>query len=568
MATVDLTVAAELHTTMHIDGRSLARDSVETCDVCIVGSGPAGYSVAKALQGSGLRVTILESGGMKSVTGAHNLSMLGTDSSNFVNDFQPSRRQIGGNASAWYIQSGGGHRWIRLAALSRADFDGVTAGDAGGWPLAHEEYMRWVDRADELFGLPAGCEFTPAPEAAPTLLNVPGEETRLYRFGDADRLLSNMRELYEQSAEIRLISQAYATELLPGENGYDIRTLRFATQPGETHRIEARTFVLAGGGIAIPQLMLASRSVIPEGIGNQNDTVGRWMMDHPLVSGGKFYPADPAIFRTAEIYDMHFNRGAPYMGYLTMPDTVQAQTGQIAMGSMMFAREAGWRPHSESDRQKRGVGGALSVLAALREAHLPPVASVVDAVTGADGIVRRLFERYDQHAASSLTRGGWSHDHRRKFEWFEILHSVEQRPNRNNRIALSRDIDAFGVPKAQLDWRWSDEDAHAVARAQDALADGLAAGGAGRFEVQRVDGKPVLYSASARHFMGSTRMSTDPRRGVVDPDCRVHGLANLFIASSSVFPTGGYANPTLSIVALGLRLGDYLRHHMQMSIAA
>ena len=133
---------------------------------------------------------------------------------------------------------------------------------------------------------------------------------------------------------------------------------------------------------------------------------------------------------------------------------------------------------------------------------------------------------------------------------------------------MSRDIDAFGVPKAQLDWRWSDEDAHAVARAQDALADGLAAGGAGRFEVQRVDGKPVLYSASARHFMGSTRMSTDPRRGVVDPDCRVHGLANLFIASSSVFPTGGYANPTLSIVALGLRLGDYLRHHMQMSIAA
>lgn len=549
---------------MHIDGRSLNKDSVETCDVCIVGSGPAGYAVARSLEGSGLKVIILESGGPNSVTGPHNLSMLGSDSSAFASDFHPSRRQIGGNASAWYIQAGGGRRWLRLATLTRADFDGVAAGDAGVWPLAFDEYQRWLSRAFEVFGLvPPKAGATP-PEDAGSTLNIAGEDTRLFRFGDADQLLENMRSLYDQSPDIRLISNAYATEITPDESGREIRAVVFASEPGRAHRVEARFFVLAGGGLAIPQLMLASRSVVPEGIGNQNDTVGRWLMDHPLIAGGDIYPSDPELFRSASVYDLHYNDGGPYMGFLAPSDAFQRETRQISMGSMLFAREAGWKVHAETERQKRGVGGALNIFAALRARRLPRISDIFDTLLGIDGVVRKVLERYDSNAPPSLTRGGWSKATASRFERFEVLQMVEQRPQRENRVTLSDDVDPFGVPKAKLDWHWTDEDALAVTNAQKDFAARLAASGLGRYEIRSKDGKPIVYSASARHFMGSTRMSADPKQGVVDSDCRVHGLANLFIASSSLFPTGGYANPTLSIVAFGLRLGEHLCQLLQV----
>lgn len=548
---------------MHIDGRSLASGSVETCDVCIVGSGPAGYAVATALRGYGLDVVVLESGGLNSVTGPHNLSMLGSDSSEFAGHFHPSRRQVGGNASAWYIQAGKDHRWIRLAAFTEADLAGVAGGDTEGWPLSYDEYRHWLGKAGELFDLPPGCDFTPPPEGFGGAIRTPGQETRLYRFGDADLLLANMLELYEKSPEIRLISRAYATEILPSETGDNIRALVFATDPGKTHQIRAKTFVLAGGGIAIPQLMLASRSVQPEGVGNQYDTVGRWMMDHPLIAGGDFYPADPAMFRAAAIYDMHENDGAPYMGFLTATQDTQTQAHQIAFNSLFFAREAGWKVKIENKRHKQGVAAALTILAALRERRIPPLSAAFNMLIGLDGVIDRLLERYNHNAPASLTRGGWSKDTERKFDRFEVLHIVEQRPRRENRITLSAERDPFGVPKAKLDWYWNDEDAQAVIAAQDALAAELEASGIGRYDIQRDNGKPIVYSASARHFMGTTRMSADPKTGVVDANCRVHGLANLFIASSSVFPTGGYANPTLSITALGLRLGEHLLQLLQ-----
>ncbi len=550
-------------TKMHIDGRSLASDSVETCDVCIVGSGPAGYAVATALRGYGLDVVVLESGGLNSVTGPHNLSMLGADSSEFAGHFHPSRRQVGGNASAWYIQAGKGHRWIRLAALTEADLAGAAGGDTEGWPLAYDEYRQWVERAGELFDLPQGCVLAPPPNGFDGEFPAPGQETRLYRFGDADRLLANMLELYEKSPEIRLISRAYATEILPSETGDDIRAVVFATEPGRSHQVRAKTYVLAGGGIAIPQLMLASRSVQPEGVGNQNDTVGRWLMDHPLIAGGDVYPSDPALFRSAAIYDLHENDGAPYMGFLTATQDVQTKTGQIAVSSLFFAREAGWKVKIENKRHKQGVAAALTILAAIREKRIPPLSAFFNVLIGFDGVIVRLLERYDRNAPASLTRGGWSRDTKRKFDRFEVLQIVEQRPRRENRITLSAERDAFGVPKAKLDWHWNDEDALAVMRAQDALAAEFEASGCGRYHVQRDHGKPVVYSASARHFMGTTRMSNDPKNGVVDANCRVHGLANLFIVSSSVFPTGGYANPTLSITALGLRLGEHLLQLLQ-----
>jgi choline dehydrogenase-like flavoprotein len=146
---------------------------------------------------------------------------------------------------------------------------------------------------------------------------------------------------------------------------------------------------------------------------------------------------------------------------------------------------------------------------------------------------------------------------------------AEQAPNPASRVRLTDERDALGMPKLALDWRFSELDKRTLRVVAEQLGADLAAAGAGRVEVEewlRDDAVPWKtdplignHPIGGFHHMGTTRMANDPRRGVVDADCRVHGVENLFIAGSSVFPTSGWANPTLTILALALRLADHLQ---------
>ena len=136
----------------------------------------------------------------------------------------------------------------------------------------------------------------------------------------------------------------------------------------------------------------------------------------------------------------------------------------------------------------------------------------------------------------------------------------EQEPDRESRITLSRQRDALGIPRVHLDWRISPLDLATIRRHQDVLAAELEARGLGtiddRFDPDQRHRSPIM---SNYHHIGSTRMHEDPTSGVVDADCRVHEAPNLFVAGSSVFPAGGYLNPTLTIIALALRIADTIR---------
>jgi choline dehydrogenase-like flavoprotein len=144
--------------------------------------------------------------------------------------------------------------------------------------------------------------------------------------------------------------------------------------------------------------------------------------------------------------------------------------------------------------------------------------------------------------------------------WLGIGGSCEQVPNPDSRVSLSSQRDPLGLPRISLDWRLTEQDRLSFYRHLHSLALEAGAMGIGRLRVNATDESnwPQPVSGGSHH-MGTTRMSDNPRRGVVDRHCRVHGVDNLYVAGSSVFPTSGAANPTLTITALTLRLSDHLR---------
>jgi choline dehydrogenase-like flavoprotein len=151
----------------------------------------------------------------------------------------------------------------------------------------------------------------------------------------------------------------------------------------------------------------------------------------------------------------------------------------------------------------------------------------------------------------------------RRFGEFRVRSLVEQSPDRSNRIMLQDQTDAFGQRKINVLWRWNELDLHSIRQAQQIFRGELAAADIGTFiPVEETLGSQPRRFDSPHHFLGTTRMHDNPRNGVVDADCRVHDVRNLFIAGSSVFPTGGFANPTLTIVALALRLATYLQSEL------
>jgi hypothetical protein len=146
--------------------------------------------------------------------------------------------------------------------------------------------------------------------------------------------------------------------------------------------------------------------------------------------------------------------------------------------------------------------------------------------------------------------GYYSGDKERYPTVYILENYVEQVPNPDSRVGLARRRDALGLNRATLRWQLSELDKIGIRTAHQVIAAEVGRTGFGRMRIEMPEEEEVLLAGAegGPHHMGTTRMHDDPRRGVVDADCRIHGLKNAYIAGSSVFPTGGYINPTLTIV--------------------
>jgi choline dehydrogenase-like flavoprotein len=362
-----------------------------------------------------------------------------------------------------------------------------------------------------------------------------------------------------------VLLHANLLELQTHADGASVDHARIGSLDGRRGTVRARHYVLACGGIENARLLLLSNSVLPQGLGNQNDLVGRYFMDHPCGNLGKLFTDSPD--RVTQPYDHEHGEGpAPLFMEIGLSPRAQ-RTQQLLNGrAHPFAVEA---PLPGGIRALRGLRAALRKAAAEGHEMALQLQQAMRHNRAPDGTGMPSENIVTLALRAGLGVGDIARAWMRKragrpsvpSAYVELLGYFEQAPNPLSRITLGDDVDALGQRKACIDWQFTALDRHSFRTAATLFGEEIARACNGRFEPNpwlADDDLPAEVHGTAHH-MGTTRMADDPREGVVDRHCRVHGIDNLHIAGSSVFPTGGWAFPTFTIVALSRRLADTLQ---------
>lgn len=316
-------------------------------------------------------------------------------------------------------------------------------------------------------------------------------------------------------------------------DGGAVDHMQARTLNGRDYRVRAKVYVLCCHAIENARLLLASDDVMAPGIGNAHDHVGRYFMDHVYIRASRFVPA-PAFPR---LYNREWARLHGLNANVSFTDAATRAAGLL----QYYCR---FNPHYMTP-------GAADALDDLRWSYKEPgdleflsdLSAVLDELPGA---LRTEALRRDL---------GFAQPH-----YYALEHRLEQWPNPDSRVVLSDRRDALGSRIADLDWRIGDADVDSFRRGQEMVGREMAALGLGRLEAEEITRELVEERVKGHyHHIGTTRMSADPVAGVVDADCRVHGVGNLYVGGSSVFPTAGYSGPTMMIMAMALRQADHLR---------
>ncbi|MGE5596429.1 MAG: GMC oxidoreductase, partial [Hyphomicrobiales bacterium] len=318
-----------------------------------------------------------------------------------------------------------------------------------------------------------------------------------------------------------------------------VATAAVSSLDGNRFSVAADRFVLACGGIDNARLLLASQDRNPAGLGNDHDLVGRYFMDHLSIDSGFVRPATRDLPWVELFGERRDERGSKFQAMYWHGEELLRERG-LLNAAFWINFEAGSSASPGVLSLRALHGGRLTQPAiAGRARHASQV--VLHPIPVSRFTLARVANRYPPPRILA----------------FRIM--AEQAPNPDSRITLSGARDRLGVPLARLDWRLSDVDLWSIRQHQDALDEAMQAAGIGKMFGKFGDEQPRATLVSNYHHMGTTRMHPDPRRGVVATDSRVHGVPNLFVAGSSVFPTGGYLNPTLTIIALAMRLAACIR---------
>lgn len=531
-----------------VDGREVPSDTIFKTRVCILGFGPAGQILSEELSAAGVHHIVVESG----------LPGLDVDIWR-LNDgevtglpypIRESRaRGFGGSALAWDMEVGD-VPGARYRPLDTEDF--VDTGGLRGisWPFGRSDLDRFYERAHDRCGL-GEAEKTDL-DAGSKVLSSGELSPSEFHFGPQSAFTQN-EPLDGQFR--RVIYGATATQLVRTRSESSIEGLTVGTLTGRVFTVEAEIFVLACGGLENAKLLLMSH---PPGestpIGNSHDLVGRFFMEHLHLWTGMVESRQ--TLARAPSTDFTRSGSAWIKNKFAVTPETQERLGILSAAAMLterpWAEAAGYLAH-----QGRVSALVDRIGAEANRNHRLEVAR--SDWRNAAGWAKRkaTWELYGRRASRSR--------HERGGQLLEIYVFAEQSPNRDSRVYLADEVDELGMRlldpncrKLVMDWRVNDVDVATVRATHGLISDRLKQLGPSRIGSRfREEGLPPGLRGGFHH-MGTTTMHASPRKGVVDPDLRVHDANNLFVAGSSVFPTVGYANPTLTVCALAYRLAEHL----------
>lgn len=496
---------------MIVDAIELEEGTRLQADVCVVGAGAAGITLALDLARAGQTVCLLESGGLTEeleTQGLYEGEMAGIGD---VGLTDCRVRQLGGTTNRWA-------GWCR--PLTAEVFRPRAWMPLAEWPIEPDEMRPWyvqAQRTCEIGALEYDADVL-AERAGKALLPLASPaDHAMYQYSPPTRFGEVYRQALEETEGLAVYLHANLVEIETSEAGAQVTGIQCSTLDGKRIRCEAARYVIALGGVENARALLAAQD--RRGLGDGREHLGRYFMDHP-----------------------HFYKG----GYILLPDALDLDL-YLRRVTVSTEDELGDGPRSVQTR------AAISLSPQAQAEHeLPAMAITLRSVD------------FDAHqddtgplpsqAILDVVRGSPSS----RLLGLDIR--AEQRPDPESRVTLLDEVDALGMPRLKLDWRIGPEDHAGYTRSLALLGAALGRAGLGRLwmpldEDDTYD--PSRYIGGCHH-MGTTRMSDGAADGVVDAQCKLHGVDNLYVAGSSVFPSAGFANPTLTIVALAHRLAHHL----------
>ena len=493
-----------------IDARTLDAATVLEPDLAIIGGGPAGISLALALADTKLNILLLESGGVNFDPQNQKLYTGAQTGRRYIALDAGRLRLLGGSTNHW-----GG--WCR--PLDAIDFERRDGMAHSGWPFPRTALDGYYPRAQKLVEAGPWLYDKAGPNmaalGAPLKLGDGGIYTSWFQFSKTrdSNLPTYFGHRYEDDlkrvAHIKPLLHANVTGIRLTRDAQRVDRLDVATLNGKHFTVKPRITVLACGGMENVRLLLASNDVMASGVGNQNDLVGRFFADNPI-------PRDVATLVSFA------GPLAPYYG----------SNLALANGPILQATFA----PTEAFRRARGVTASLTTVEQPVELDETGTAAVITAAI-ALGVDASNAKTY------SLGCG------------MELL------PDPERRLTLTGEKDALGLPRLKLSMRMAEADFTLYHDTLKELGRQLLSSGTGMLKINRRESWSENMDWG-NHHLGTTRMHDDPKQGVVDADARVHGVGNLYVAGSSVFPTYSASNPTLNLIALTLRLANHLKKVM------
>jgi len=505
---------------MHVDARDLENNSVIEGDICIIGAGAAGISMAMEWNNKKQKVILLEGGGFEY---DDKVQELYAGKSTGIPYFPLKAIRL------HYFGGTTGHWAGFCSPFDEIDFKKRDWVPHSGWPITRKDLDPFYERTHPYVDLGPyeyGADYwlKQIPDAKLLPLNEKIVWNKMWQFSPPTRFGTKFREPIVQSKNIHLYTYANVTYIKANDHVSRIHEVTVKNYAGKEHTVRAKYFVLACCSVQNARLLLASNLQAPKGLGNDNDLVGRFFMEHLEMKSAELWLAEPDAMKFY-LYDMSGANRA---------------RAELAISE-------------EQQTEHKILNGTASMIPLGMGRHMKPIIDLYQNeknVTDFKPMMDSLKNLKEDKSTREVA--------------YMLYTRIEQSPNPNSRVTIDKEKDSLGVPRASLNWDLTPLEKRSMRKIYEIIAQELGRASKGRVRLldylrDEQDTSWPKSTGGGWHHMGTTRMSDDPKQGVVDANCKVYGLDNLFVAGSSCYVTAAAPNPTLTLIAMTLRLSDHLK---------